>query len=73
MMEKRKSSLFAPVTDGVHLYFVEAKPWTTGSRIAQLRRVPHFLCYHPRHTFSACHFVQISWPRSFHDSSLERL
>ena len=34
--KKAKSSLQAPVTDGVHLYFVEGLPWTTGSGIAQL-------------------------------------
>jgi Tol biopolymer transport system component len=33
---KAKSSVYAPVTDGVHLYFVEGMPWTTGSEIAQL-------------------------------------
>jgi len=33
---KAKSSLFAPVTDGVHLYFLEGAPLTTGSGIAQL-------------------------------------
>jgi Tol biopolymer transport system component/DNA-binding winged helix-turn-helix (wHTH) protein len=33
---KSKSSFAAPVTDGVHLYFVEGLPWTTGSGIAQL-------------------------------------
>jgi Tol biopolymer transport system component/DNA-binding winged helix-turn-helix (wHTH) protein len=34
--KKAKSSLQAPVTDGVHLYFVEGLPSTTGSGIAQL-------------------------------------
>jgi Tol biopolymer transport system component len=33
---KGKSPLLAPVTDGARLYFVEGKPWTTGSWIAQL-------------------------------------
>jgi Tol biopolymer transport system component/DNA-binding winged helix-turn-helix (wHTH) protein len=33
---KAKSSLYAPVTDGVHLYFIEGAPWTSGSGIAQL-------------------------------------
>jgi Tol biopolymer transport system component/DNA-binding winged helix-turn-helix (wHTH) protein len=33
---RAKSSSFAPVTDGVHLYFVEGTPVTTGSGIAQL-------------------------------------
>jgi hypothetical protein len=33
---KAKSSLYAPVTDGVHLYFIEGSPWTSGSGIAQL-------------------------------------
>ena len=32
---KAKLPLNPPVTDGVHLYFVEGAPWTTGSRIAQ--------------------------------------
>lgn len=31
-----KNPWFPPVTDGVHLYFVEGLPRTTGSRIAQL-------------------------------------
>jgi Tol biopolymer transport system component/DNA-binding winged helix-turn-helix (wHTH) protein len=33
---KAKSPLNPPVTDGVHLYFIEGMPWTTGSGIAQL-------------------------------------
>jgi Tol biopolymer transport system component/DNA-binding winged helix-turn-helix (wHTH) protein len=33
---KAKSPFNLPVTDGVHLYFIEGMPWTTGSRIAQL-------------------------------------
>ncbi|HYK37813.1 winged helix-turn-helix domain-containing protein [Alloacidobacterium sp.] len=33
---KAKNPLYAPVTDGARLYFIEGKPWTTGSRIAQL-------------------------------------
>jgi len=33
---KAKSSLNPPVTDGVHLYFIEGVPWTTGAGIAQL-------------------------------------
>jgi DNA-binding winged helix-turn-helix (wHTH) protein len=31
-----KSPLNPFVTDGLHLYFIEGTPWTTGSRIAQL-------------------------------------
>jgi Tol biopolymer transport system component/DNA-binding winged helix-turn-helix (wHTH) protein len=33
---KAKSPLNPPVTDGVHLYFIEGMPWTTGSGIAQM-------------------------------------
>lgn len=33
---KAKNPLYAPVTDGARLYFVEGKNWTTGSHIAQL-------------------------------------
>jgi Tol biopolymer transport system component len=33
---KAKNPLNPPVTDGVHLYFVEGMPWTSGSRIAQV-------------------------------------
>jgi Tol biopolymer transport system component/DNA-binding winged helix-turn-helix (wHTH) protein len=33
---KTKSPSNPPVTDGVHLYFIEGMPWTTGSGIAQL-------------------------------------
>lgn len=33
---KAKSPLNSPVTDGVHLYFIEGMPWTTGSGIAQM-------------------------------------
>jgi Tol biopolymer transport system component/DNA-binding winged helix-turn-helix (wHTH) protein len=33
---KAKSHVSSPVTDGVHLYFIEGMPWTTGSAIAQL-------------------------------------
>jgi Tol biopolymer transport system component/DNA-binding winged helix-turn-helix (wHTH) protein len=33
---KAKVPINSPVTDGVHLYFIEGQPWTTGSRIAQL-------------------------------------
>jgi len=33
---KAKSPFNPPVTDGVHLYFIEGMPWTTGSGIAQL-------------------------------------
>ena len=33
---KAKFSLNSPVTDGVHLYFIEGMPWTTGSELAQL-------------------------------------
>jgi Tol biopolymer transport system component/DNA-binding winged helix-turn-helix (wHTH) protein len=32
----RKAKGPLPVTDGVHLYFLEGTPWTTGSGIAQL-------------------------------------
>lgn len=31
-----KIAMNLPVTDGVHLYFVEGAPWTTGSGIAQM-------------------------------------
>jgi Tol biopolymer transport system component/DNA-binding winged helix-turn-helix (wHTH) protein len=33
---KAKLPTNSPATDGVHLYFIEGMPWTTGSRIAQL-------------------------------------
>ncbi len=33
---KAKNPLNPPVTDGVHLYFVEGMPYTSGSRIAQV-------------------------------------
>jgi Tol biopolymer transport system component/DNA-binding winged helix-turn-helix (wHTH) protein len=33
---KAKIPSNSPVTDGLHLYFIEGKPWTTGSEIAQL-------------------------------------
>ena len=33
---KAKSPMNPFVTDGVHLYFIEGMPWTSGSRIAQL-------------------------------------
>jgi len=33
---KPKVPTNSPATDGVHLYFIEGQPWTTGSRIAQL-------------------------------------
>jgi len=34
--EKAKNALNLPVTDGVHLYFIEGAPWTSGSGIAQM-------------------------------------
>jgi Tol biopolymer transport system component/DNA-binding winged helix-turn-helix (wHTH) protein len=33
---KAKSPMESPVTDGLYLYLVEGRPWTTGSGIAQL-------------------------------------
>ena len=33
---KAKSPMNLPVTDGVHLYFIEGMPWTSGSGIAQM-------------------------------------
>jgi Tol biopolymer transport system component/DNA-binding winged helix-turn-helix (wHTH) protein len=33
---RAKVPMNLPVTDGVHLYFVEGTPWTTGSGIAQM-------------------------------------
>ncbi len=33
---KAKIPMNSPVTDGVHLYFIEGEPWTSGSGIAQM-------------------------------------
>jgi Tol biopolymer transport system component/DNA-binding winged helix-turn-helix (wHTH) protein len=33
---KAKIPMNSPVTDGVHLYFMEGEPWTSGSGIAQM-------------------------------------
>jgi Tol biopolymer transport system component/DNA-binding winged helix-turn-helix (wHTH) protein len=33
---KAKIPMNSPVTDGVHLYFMEGEPWTSGSSIAQM-------------------------------------